>query len=148
MRDRLSSVHGVLALALVTLLAAGGLAWGQSAPTPSASLDQILMEVASYDGGIDSAALWKLRDYVRARRDDPGGRAECEAKLLRFLSGPATPAARMAAARHLRIVAGDSAVASLQRMLTDGRVNDMALYALQQIPGAAADKALLQALSA
>ena len=48
----------------------------------------------------------------------------------------------MTAARHLRIIAGDTAVPALQAMLADERGSDMALYALQKIPGAAAEKAL------
>ena len=102
--------------------------------------------MALYDGGIESAAMWQLRDYVYARKDDAAGRAECEAKLLAFLKTPASPVARMAACRYLRLIAGDTAVPALQAMLTDERSADLALYALQGIPGAAAEKALLQAL--
>jgi HEAT repeat protein len=119
------------------------------APVVAATLDTILKELASWDGGIESAAFWKLRDYVRAHRDDPAGRAECEAKLLVFLKSPtATPSARMAASRHLRLIGGDTAVPALQAMLADDRTGDMALFALQQIPGKAAGKALLAALPA
>ena len=61
------------------------------APTPAAaatpaSMDAILRQLALYDGGIESAAVWQLRDYVNARKDDAAGRAECEAKLLAFLN--------------------------------------------------------------
>ena len=121
-------------------------AWGGQPPAGAPAIDAILKTLATYDGGIDSAAVWKLRDYVYARKDNPAARAECEAKLLQFLKSPATPPAKMAAARHLRIIAGDSAVPALQAMLSDARLADMALYALQQIPGGAADGALIQAL--
>jgi HEAT repeat protein len=110
-------------------------------------LDRILKEVSTYDGGIESAALWKLRDYVQARKDDPAARAECERKLLAFLKTPATPSARIAVARQLRIVAGDQGVAALLALVADERTADNAIYALQRIPGAAADQALIQALS-
>jgi hypothetical protein len=118
---------------------------GTQAPGPTASLDQILKEVSTYDGGIESAAMWKLRDYVYARKDDPAGRAECEAKLLQFLKTSATPVAKMAACRYLRVIAGDGAVAALRAMLQDDRAADMALYALQQIP-TARPNALIQSL--
>jgi hypothetical protein len=64
-----------------------------------ASLDQVLRELSTYDGGVDSAAVWKLRDYLMARKDNPAASAECEAKLLAFLKTRATPAAKMAASR-------------------------------------------------
>ncbi len=132
---------GVLAVALWAPVARA------QATQPAPSLDAILKEVALYDGGIDSGALWKLRDYVYARKDDPAGRAECETKLLAFLRSSATPLAKMAAGRHLRLIAGDTAVPALQALLDDGRSADIALYALQGIPGVVAEHALIQAVS-
>ena len=135
------------ALLLVLAAAAGsGLAVQAQTPARAASLDEILKEVSTYDGGIDSAALWKLRDYVYARKDDPAGRAECEATLLQFLKTDATSVAKMTVCRHLRVIGSDAAVPPLQAMLADDRAADMALYALQQIPGGAAGNALVQAL--
>ena len=111
-----------------------------------ASLDQLLRGLSTYDGGIESAAWWKVRDYVYARKDDAAGRADCEAKLLQFLKSKATPASRVAASRLLRVIAADTAVPALQAMLADDRSADLALYVLQPLPGSAVDKALLQAL--
>lgn len=142
-----------LALLFVGMAAAGLTAEGQQgrqpagSPATAASLAGILQELATYDGGIESAATWKLRDYVNARMDDPAGRAECEAALLRFLGSTATLPAKRTASRQLRVVAGDTAVPVLKGMLGDPRLVDLAVYALQQIPGAAAEQALVQALS-
>lgn len=132
--------------ALAIIAAISSLARAQTTAAP-ASLDEILKEIASYDGGIDSAPFWKLRDYVYARKDDPVVRAECETKLLEFLKTNATPVAKMAACRQLRLIGSDRSVPILQVMLLDQATADMALYALQKIPGSAADKALLQTLS-
>lgn len=146
----------IVTLASAALAATAPLAFAQppaqaapaAAPAPAApaSLDAILKQLATYDGGIASAAMWHLRDYVNARKDDVAGRAECEAKLLAFLQSPASPVARMAACRYLRLIAGDTAVPALQAMLTDDKFADLALYGLQGISGGAAEKALLQAL--
>ena len=95
---------------------------------------------------MESAAVWKLRDYVYGRKDDAAGRAECEAKLLAFLKGAATPMAKMTAARYLRVIASDAAVPALQALLADEHTSDVALYVLQKLPGAAADKALVQSV--
>jgi HEAT repeat protein len=116
-------------------------------PPASSSLDQILKEISSYEGGIDSAPYWKLRDYVYARKDTPAGRTECETKLLEFLGTKATPVAKMAACRYLRLIGSDQSVPVLQGMLLEKATADMALYALQKIPGSAADRAILQTLS-
>ena len=133
----------ILTLACVLALTSGGAGAQTSAP---ASLDAILKQVAAYDGGIASDALWQLRDYVYDRKDDAAGRAECETKLLQFLKGPATPYGKMAAARLLRMIAGDATVPALQAMLADPRLSDYAIYVLQPMPGGAADAALVQSL--
>jgi HEAT repeat protein len=133
----------ILTLACVLMVAAAGAATAQPAPSP---LDAILKQVATYDGGIASDALWKLRTYVLERRGEAAGRAECEAKLLQFLKGQATHPARMAATRLLREIAGDTAIPALQAMLADARYSDYAIYVLQPMPGAAAETALVQAL--
>ena len=146
------SCLALAALAAPAVTPAGAQAPAQpptsAASTAPASLDAILKQVALYDGGIESAAMWQLRDYVYARKDDAAGRAECEARLLAFLKTPASPVARMAASRYLRLIAGDSAVPALQAMLPDDKSSDLALYALQGIPGAAAERALVQGLGA
>jgi HEAT repeat protein len=146
----------LLAVAIACLAIAGASASPLAqtvakAPAPAAapaSLDAILKQLAVYDGGIESAAVWQLRDYVHARKDDAAGRAECEAKLLAFLKSPASQVARTIASRHLRLIAGEKAVPALQAMLTDDKSADLALYALQGITGTAAEWALVQAVGA
>ena len=115
------------------------------APARPASLDEVLKRLATFDGGIESAPVWALRDYVTAQKT-PAARAECQAKLLQFLKTPATPSAKLAVAKHLRLITDDSAVPALQALLRDPGTADIALYVLQPLAGAAADKALLQAL--
>jgi len=132
------------AAVLIAVIAQGASFAGQTSP---ASLDQILKAVASYNGGIDSAPFWALRDYVYARKDDPSARAQCETELLAFLGTKATPTAKMAVCRHLRLIGGDASVPVLAKMLLTSETSDMALYALTKIPGAAADRALRNALA-
>ncbi|MGD0781692.1 MAG: HEAT repeat domain-containing protein [Candidatus Aminicenantales bacterium] len=136
-------VKSMGAALLIAVLALGASFAGQAAP---ASLDQILKAVASYNGGIDSAPFWALRDYVYARKDDPAARAQCEKALLAFLGAKATPTAKMAVCRHLRLIGGDESVPVLAGMLTAADTSDMALYALAKIPGPTADRALREAL--
>jgi HEAT repeat protein len=139
---RCAAVLILLALACPASMATTG-----QATAAAVSLEQILKEISSYDGGIDSAPIWKLRDYIYSRKDDPAARAECEAKLLEYLQGNAPSLAKMGVCRHLRLIAGDRSVPVLQALLLGREFSDMALYALQKIPGSAADRALLDALS-
>jgi len=135
-----------MALFILAAIALSGVPSPSQTPAASGSLDQILQEVSTYAGGIDSAPFWKLRDYVYARKDNAAARAECESKLLSFLGTRVTPVAKMAACRMLRVIGSEKSVPVLQPMLLDKDAADRALYALQKIPGTAVDKALLQTL--
>ncbi len=145
-----SNISRSLAAYLLALAVIAGSPARSAAQTASAeaSLDIILKELSTYDGGIDSAAFWRLRHHVHARLDSPAERRQCETKLLEFLATGATPQAKLAASRMLRMIAGDRSVPVLEPMLLAESTADMALYALQAIPGPAADAALLRALSA
>jgi len=134
-------------LALACILATTTGAAGAQTAQP-ASLDAILTQLATWDGGIASEAVWQLHDYVFSRKGDEAGRAECEAKLLQFLKGPATRSAKMAATRLLRVIAGDTAIPALQVMAADPRLSDYGIYVLQPMPGSAAENALVGALTA
>jgi HEAT repeat protein len=131
---------GILACLVLAMIASG-----LQAQTP-ASLEEIFRQISTFGGGIDSGPYWLLRDYVYARKDDPSARAECEGKLLAFLSAQATPVAKMAACRMLRIIGSERSVPVLEPLLLDTDAADMALYALAKIPSPAVDKALLQTL--
>ena len=137
------------ALKTIPLILALLAATAPEAPAQDAAsgitLEQVLKEIASFDGGIDSAPFWKLRDHVRALRD-PAARGECEKALLAFLSTKATAVAKMAVCRELRLIGGDASVPVLRGLLLDPQTADMALYALEKIPGAAADRALIEIL--
>jgi hypothetical protein len=135
----------ILTLACILTMTTG--AAGAQTAQP-ASLDAILTQVATWDGGIASEAVWQLRDYVFSRKGDEAGRAECEARLLPFLKGPATRSAKMAATRLLRVIAGDTAIPALQVMAADPRLSDYAIFVLQPMPGSAAENALVGALTA
>jgi HEAT repeat protein len=128
--------------------------FAQAQPTAPAKpaalppLDAVLAKLATFDGGLASDAFWQLRDHVQAAKDKPEARLACESALLAFLGSKATLPAKTLACRELRIVGGDTAVPVLGRLLLDPDLADPARYALEKIPGEAADKAVLAALPA
>jgi HEAT repeat protein/type 1 glutamine amidotransferase len=110
-------------------------------------LNKILGKVSAYDYGKDEEILSELREYVRAVRSFPKAREECEKKLAKFLEADATLAAKMAVCRHLREIGTSASVPALEEILRLKETSDMARYALEKIPGSAAEKALIQGLS-
>ncbi len=111
------------------------------------SLDSILEDMAGFEHSKNEDVVYRLRDFVWAHKDSPDARMECEAKLLVFLESSATPAAKMETCRHLRLIGSEMSIPVLGKMLLDESTTDLARYALERIPGQAADKAFLKALS-
>ena len=111
------------------------------------SLQVILEKMKGYRHNQDHAAVLALRNFVREHRKTEQGRADCERGLLAFLQDPAaSPDGRWEACRLLRNMGSNASVPVLARMLEREESAEMARYALEKIPGAQADEALLQAL--
>jgi len=110
------------------------------------NLDEILARLSSYTYGLDEEPLAELRDYVRALRHVPEAAKACEKRLAAFLETGATAAAKMAVCRRLREIGTEACVPVLEKMLRDDETTDMARYALENIPGDRAERALLEAL--
>jgi HEAT repeat protein len=115
--------------------------------TPAASLEDILKRLALYDYGQSESVLADLRDYVLSHKDPASSREECEVQFQAFLEGEATAAGKLAACRWLRRIGTEKSVPGLGVMLLEAETSDMARYALEKIPGDAAAKALMDALS-
>ena len=111
------------------------------------NLDDILKQLVTYDGGLNSQAFWNLRNCILANKDRPEARLACEEKLLSFLDSKVGLVAKMAVCRQLRVIGGEKSVPVLEKMLFQEETTDLARYALEKIPGDAADKALLNALA-
>jgi len=109
-------------------------------------LEAILQKISTYDYGKDEEVLSRLRSYVRSIRNSREAKAECEAKLAEFLGSKATLASKMAVCRQLSEIGSSASVPVLERMLLKEETSDLARYALEKIPDASAEKALIQAL--
>jgi type 1 glutamine amidotransferase/HEAT repeat protein len=110
------------------------------------SLDAILTELGSLEYSRNEDVLYRLREYVLNHRNVEESRAACEENLLAFLTSPANAAAKLAACRELRLIGTEKSVPILREMLLEDETTDMARFALEKIPGAAATRAMLDAL--
>lgn len=146
---------GLAVLLGLSLLAPAGVTAAPSQQTEQAkrgmgltydSLDAILKDLASYAFDQGVGAPLALRAYVFAHKDDPAARKDCEAKLLAFVKTGPAPGGLMAACRSLSLIGGDASAPVLGELLLKPETTDPARYALERIPGEAADRALLAAL--
>jgi len=112
------------------------------------SLATILQEVDSFEHSKNDEVLYRLREYILTHRVSEDARADSEERLLGFLAMSQNLDAKMAVCRELRLIGGEKSVSLLAKMLADDKTTDMARYALEKIPGPAADRAMLSALAA
>jgi len=121
-------------------------------PKPAASavkgseMEQLVEQVKAYDFGDSRKALTTLSDKIRQAYGKADELKDIEKALLGVLTSDAKYAGKQYVCRELSIVGTDQSVPVLAKMLTDEKLSDMARYALERIPGGAADKALVKAL--
>ncbi|MGZ5454349.1 MAG: HEAT repeat domain-containing protein, partial [Candidatus Aminicenantales bacterium] len=110
------------------------------------SLDAILKDLQTYDFASGVGAPMRLHAYVFTHKDDPQDRKDTEAALLKFVQSSPAPGGLMAACRALRLIGGPDSVPVLEALVLKPETTDPARYALERIPGAEADQALLALL--
>lgn len=103
-------------------------------------------KVKTYDFGDSRQPLTEISDEIRKAYGKPGELKKFEASLDDVLKSDAKYAGKQYACRELSIIGTEQSVPVLAPMLTNQEYSDMARYALERIPGEAADKALLAAL--
>jgi type 1 glutamine amidotransferase/HEAT repeat protein len=122
-----------------------------AAPAVERTVDQLLAEIAVYEYGKSRRTLCELDDMVRDAHGSARKLKEIEQRFNEFLKSAATDTGKQFICRKLSIVGTEESVPTLAAMLTQKAASqiepaDMARYALERIPGPAADEALRQAL--
>ena len=112
------------------------------------TLEAILKDLATIEYSRDEAVLYRLREYVLAHNKSEASRAACEQELLAGLGAATQSYAVLALCRALRLVGSEDSVPALEKLLANEETTDAARYALEKIPGAAAEAALLRSLGA
>jgi type 1 glutamine amidotransferase len=109
-------------------------------------MEQLVEQVKAYDFGASRTALTKLSDQIRQAYGKADELKKIEKALNGVLKSDAKYAGKQYVCRELSIIGTDQSVPVLGSMLTDEKLSDMARYALERIPGKAADEALIKAL--
>lgn len=114
-------------------------------------LDATFADLAWYHLGDDASDARRVADLVVEAQslDRAELRSDLERRLVALaVRADATADARQFACRQLSLIGGSAAVPALAALLADPESGGMARYALERIPGPAADRALLDALAA
>ncbi len=121
-------------------------AMGDLTADATPSLDVAIAEIAAYEYGQSREPLTELDEVLHSAYDSPQALTRIQQRLLELLRSDATLAGKQFVCKQLGIYGTEEAVPTLAAMLTDAATSDMARYALERIPGAAADEALRKAL--
>lgn len=109
-------------------------------------LRELAERISGYQWDQSRAPLAEMEQFLRESSSRPETRKAVESVLLDALKSESTPAAKDFICRILSMVGTDASVPVLSQLLKDEATFDMALYALDRIPGDNADAALLAAL--
>lgn len=134
---------GSVAVVVVVLAASPA-----AAQVDAARLDKAFQAVLSWDYGQNAADLQYLASVVVQAGKDPALRRNVEGRILAALGAPGTKPGKGFLCRQLVIVGTGRCVPALAKLLTDKDLSHMGRYALERIPGKAADEALRKALAA
>jgi HEAT repeat protein len=90
---------------------------------------------AQYDYGESRLALTSIDSMMHGIFNDPELKKEAEKAFIAFLKSDATLASKQFVSRKLSLIGGDKCVSTLSKMVRTDDTFDMALYALERIPG-------------
>ncbi|HNS18953.1 MAG TPA: ThuA domain-containing protein [Sedimentisphaerales bacterium] len=114
--------------------------------TQGQTANALVETVKAYDFGQSREALTQISEEIRKAYGQPDALKKFEASLIEVLKSDAKYAGKQYACRELSIIGTSQSAPVLAGMLTSEEYSDMARYALERIPGEAADKAFLEAL--
>jgi HEAT repeat protein len=136
---------GLLAAALLAVPAATALAADE---IDDAKVAKAIQAAQRWKFGDGTGDLQYLAGVVVQAAQDPAARKKVEAHMIDGLAGAKTRGGIDFFCRQLVIVGTEAAIPMLAERLGEAESSHMARYALERIPGKAADAALLKAFAA
>ena len=110
-----------------------------------AQVGETLSAVESYDYGQSREALVKFSALVRAASNQNKLLPEIEQAMLGLLKSDAPFAAKQFICKELSLIGTSASIKTLSGLLKEEKTADIALYALERIPGEEVNKALRKA---
>lgn len=144
-RSRIAAAVVAVVLAAVVLASASA----QDAPRTGdfkTQLDEAIAKLSTYDFGENSEVLSTVADLVTATNGRPAERRQLMTRLGAVLASGAPRGAKDSVCRQFSLAGTAAEVPALAPLLADANLSHMARYALERIPGPAANEALRQAL--
>jgi len=110
-------------------------------------LDDAIKKISTYKFGDSRKNLTIIENAVRDSYNSIADRKKLNNHFTALLKSDSTFECRQFVCRQLSIIGTEKEVPVLADMLTDGKLNNIARFALERIPGEKANQALLNALT-
>jgi HEAT repeat protein len=117
------------------------------APAQTATLDESLAKVAKWDYDQSREANRAVADMVRKAHGSAAQTRDIEQRFIALLKSDASLAGKDFVCKQLSVMGSDASVPALSALLVEPKTSEMSRYALERIPGQAADRALREALA-
>jgi type 1 glutamine amidotransferase len=111
------------------------------------TLDPLIVQLRQYDWDKSRAAPAQLHALIGEQYGNPEALKAIEAKLLGVLDSNVSMAVKDFICRELAVIGTEQSLPVLAKMLADEKTTNIARYALENIPGNAVDKVLIQTLA-
>jgi HEAT repeat protein len=115
-------------------------------PASASTAEELLQQIASYEFGQSRVPLIVAENWVRMNLDSEQNRRGIAFALAGLLEGNATMDGKQFVCRQLAIIGAEENLPAIAPLLLDAKTADMARFAIQRMPGARVDAALLDAL--
>ncbi|MBN1766771.1 MAG: ThuA domain-containing protein [Sedimentisphaerales bacterium] len=109
-------------------------------------LEKLLVQAVQYQEGQDDTALMQVSTQVALTFDTPGDMKKAEKLLLEVLSSDMSPAAANFLCKQLGFIATGDSVDVLDKLISDKKTSESALFALERVEGESAGKVLRKEL--
>lgn len=120
-------------------------AWRAAGQSNADAIPQLGKLIGGSDPGIAKAARESIITMTHSVGRDTSGRGPVVSGLLKLTASENPIAARTLAFRMLSQIAGEDSISAIMKFLAAPDVREEAIYAVERIPGPAANKALIAA---
>jgi HEAT repeat protein len=118
----------------------------QILPAQTASIDELLAQVARWQSDTSRQPLLTLSQMVEKAQASPQQKRDLEQRFITLLKSDATLAGKDFICKQLSLMGSEASVPVLAGMLADPKTAELGRYALERIPGPGVDRALREAL--
>jgi HEAT repeat protein len=140
--NKIKNIITVLVLCFIV----SGISFAEQFDDKAQKIDALMEIISKYEFGMDRTALTEFAGIVTDELNNDEDLDMLEKKMLDFVQSDATFDGKQFICTQLSLAGSEKSVKPLLNLLKDPETSDMARFAIDRIPGKAADDALIDAV--